>query len=149
MTEKIEERRTCRVSGETLQELFTLGNIYISDFIKMESSPRLQQVPLKMMLAPQSGLIQLAHTAPFDAMYEEYWYRSGTNKTMTEELKGLAESAQKLMKIKEGDVWIDIGCNDGTLLSFLDKSLIRIGFDPAKNNFKETSAKHSSLIVND
>src|SRR3989344_8085854 len=150
MNSKIPKARgTCRISGEPLQELFSLGDIYISDFIKKEDSPRLQQVPLQMMLAPKSGLVQLAHTAPFDEMYEEYWYRSGTNKTMTEELKGLTESTQKLMKTGAGDVWVDIGCNDGTLLSFLDKDLIRIGFDPAKNNFKESSGKHAALIVND
>lgn len=102
-----------------------------------------------MTLAPKSGLVQLAHTAPFDEMYEEYWYKSGTNATMTNELRGMAESTQQLMKTKAGDVWVDIGCNDGTLLRFLEKDLIRIGFDPAKNNYKELAQKHASLIIND
>jgi len=149
MAKEIEETAKCRISGEPLQELFSFGDIYMSDFIPINSEPRLQKVPLKMMLAPKSGLVQLAHTAPFDEMYKEYWYRSGTNATMTNELRGIAESTQKLMKTKAGDVWVDIGCNDGTLLSFLDKSLVRVGFDPAKNNYKEVSEKHASLIVND
>ncbi len=144
-----EERKTCRISGEPLVKLFTLGDIYISDFIKMDAEPRLQQVELKMMLAPKSGLVQLAHTAPFDEMYEEYWYRSGTNATMTNELRGIAEDVQKLIKPKTGDTWIDIGCNDGTLLSFIDKDLIRVGFDPSRNSYTEESEKHASVIIND
>ena len=77
------ERKTCRVSGEPLTQLFTLGNLYMSDFIPIDRKPRLQKVELKLCLAQKSGLVQLAHTAPFDEMYEEYWYRSGTNQTMT------------------------------------------------------------------
>lgn len=66
---------------------------------------------------------------------------------MTKELEQIARSAQDLIKTKPGDVFIDIGCNDGTLLSFLDKGLIRIGFDPAQNGFKELSSEHANLII--
>jgi hypothetical protein len=40
-------------------------------------------------------------------------------------------------------------CNDGTLLSQLPKSLIRIGIDPADDSFKEESSKHADLIIQD
>lgn len=143
------ERTTCRISGEPLVPLFDLGNLYMSDFIAKDSSPRIPQVPLKMCLAPLSGLVQLAHTAPSDDMYSTYWYRSGTNATMTKELQDIALSGQQTMKTVSGDVWLDIGCNDGTLLSFLDPSLTRIGIDPAKNGYKELSQKHANVVVSD
>lgn len=143
------ERTTCRISGEPLIPLFDLGNLYMSDFIPMDSAPRIPQVPLKMCLAPGSGLVQLAHTAPSDDMYSTYWYRSGTNATMTKELQDIALSGQQTMKTQAGDIWVDIGCNDGTLLSFLDPTLTRIGIDPAKNGYKELSQKHANVIVND
>ena len=143
------ERITCRISGEPLVPLFDLGNLYMSDFIPQDSSPRIPQVPLKMCLAPESGLVQLAHTAPSDDMYSTYWYRSGTNATMTKELQDIALSGQQTMKTQAGDIWVDIGCNDGTLLSALDPSLTRIGIDPAKNGYKEFSEKHANVIVND
>ena len=97
MSKKIPARETCRISGEPLVELFTLGELHISDFIDQDTDPRLEPVELKLMLAPKSGLVQLAHTADFDAMYREYWYRSGTNATMRNELKEIAESAAKLL----------------------------------------------------
>jgi hypothetical protein len=143
-------RNTCRISGEPLIELFTLGELHLSDFIDTDAEPRMAPVELKLMLAPKSGLVQLAHTADFDAMYREYWYRSGTNTTMRAELKDIAERATRLIKPTSGDVWLDIGCNDGTLLSNVDTSITRVGFDPALNTFlEEESKKHANTVVVD
>lgn len=150
MSNIIPPRNTCRISGEPLIELFTLGELHLSDFINQDQEPRLTPVELKLMLAPTSGLVQLAHTADFDAMYREYWYRSGTNATMRLELEEIAKRATKLIKPVSGDVWLDIGCNDGTLLSNVDPSVTRVGFDPALNTFlEEESKKHADTVVVD
>ncbi len=138
---------TCRISGEPLVPLFSLGDLYLSDFLPPEIEPRSPRVPLELCLAPGSGLVQLAHTAPFEKMYETYWYRSSTNESMVEELRQIAASVTKLMRVGSGDVWVDVGCNDGTLLSFLPQDATRIGFDP--NDYRELSQRHASLIVND
>ena len=146
-TNKIIEQKICRISGEPLKELFTLGELYLSDFLGKDEKYQYNKVELKLCLAPKSGLVQLAHTTPSDVMYRKYWYKSGTNQTMTKELEEIATLAQKYAHLKKGDVFIDIGCNDGTLLKFLDKNLIRIGFDP--NNFKKESEKYANVIIND
>jgi hypothetical protein len=150
MKSKIIERKICRLSGEKLVSLFSLGEICVSDFVPQQDDRDLLRRPveLKLCLAPRSGLVQLAHTTRADDMYARYWYKSGTNQTMTNELKQIAESSQELAKTKKGNVFVDIGCNDGTLLRFLNKDLIRIGFDPAKNIVEE-SKKYGSLIIND
>ena len=62
------ERQTSRISDEKLVELFSLGNLYMSDFIDDYSSSGVK-VPLTMTLDIKSGLLQLKHTAPFDKMY--------------------------------------------------------------------------------
>jgi hypothetical protein len=141
------ERQTSRISDEKLVESFSLGDLYISDFVD-EHSSNLMKVPLTMTLDRKSGLLQLKHTAPFDQMYEEYWYRSGMNKTMTEELKGIAQKAVSLIKCEKDDVALDIGCNDGTLLRFYPKALYKVGFDPAKN-LREYAEKYANLVVTD
>lgn len=145
----VPERKNCRVSKESLQELFTLGKLYVSDFIPTgeESHHTGMRIELKLCLARKSGLVQLAHTTPADIMYRRYWYKSGTNLTMTRELEEIAELAQRLCRHEKGDVFLDIGCNDGTLLKFLSPNLIRIGFDP--NDYKAESEKYANLIVND
>ncbi len=119
----------------------------MSDFIPKDAKPNAPKVPLEMCLAPASGLVQLAHTAPFEKMYEHYWYRSGINESMVAELKDIAASITKQMRVGRDDIWVDIGCNDGTLLSFLPKDAIRIGFDP--NDYRELSQQHANLIVKD
>lgn len=143
---KIKARTTCRISGEKLVPLFTLGELYLSDFLKKDEGVGYEPVELKMMLAPQSGLVQLAHTVPGDVMYRKYWYKSGTNATMTNELMGIAKKAQEMMRLREGDVFVDIGCNDGTLFKFVEKHIVRIGFDP--NDFKKESSEHADIIIN-
>jgi SAM-dependent methyltransferase len=82
-------------------------------------------------------------------MYKHYWYRSGTNESMVEELKQIATSTSRLMRLGPGDVFVDIACNDGTLLSFLEPGVIRIGFDPAENTYQEAVQKNFDLFVND
>ncbi len=143
---KIVERKNCRISGEKLVPLFTLGKVYLSDFIELDETPKYEPVEMKMCLAPKSGLVQLSHTVPGDIMYRKYWYKSGTNATMTNELAGIVKKTQEVMPLRTGDIFLDIGCNDGTLLSFVDKTITRIGFDP--NDFKKESIEHADVIIN-
>jgi hypothetical protein len=128
-------------------ELFSLGNLYMSDFIDANSAvpPR---VPLTLALDRKSGLLQLKHTAPFDQMYQQYWYRSGINKTMTAELKGIARKAASLIKCAADDIVLDVGCNDGTLLRFYPQDVKKVGFDPAQN-LRKYSEKYADLVVTD
>ncbi len=149
MPKEIRERTTCRISGEPLVPLFSMGALHMSDFIPQDSSPRLPKVEMKLCIASKSGLVQLAHTAPLDEMYRTYWYRSGTNQTMTNELREIAESTERLMRTASGDIWVDIGSNDGTLLRFVHPSVTRIGFDPAKNGFSELAREHANIIIED
>lgn len=144
---KIKKKETCRISGEKTIPLFSLGKLYLSDFIERHENPKYEPVELEMRLAPKSGLVQLAHTVPGDVMYRKYWYKSGTNMTMTNELMGIAKKTQELVPLEDGDVFLDIGCNDGTLLKFVEPRLVRVGFDP--NDFSSESSKHADQIVTD
>ena len=62
------------------------------------------------------GLIQTKHTVPGSILYSSYWYRSGVNRTMTENLHGIARGVEAIVPLESGDLVVDIGCNDGTLL---------------------------------
>ena len=144
----IKERKNCRVSGERLVDLFSLGKLHVSNFLPLDADVKLEPVELKLCLAPKSGLVQLAHSAPADYMYTHYWYRSGTNASMTNELRQIAESTQTQMNLKKGEIFLDIGCNDGTLFKFVDPRIIRIGFDPTTNVGREAE-EHASLVIQD
>jgi len=132
-----------------MNELFTLGNLYVSDFLKDGESPRGGSVEMKMMLEPETGSVRLENIAPLDTMYGKYWYRSGINHTMKKELKSIVNSITDVVSLKENDLWIDIACNDGTLLSYVPDNLIKVGIDPVDDSFKKESEKHSNLIIQD
>ncbi len=128
-------------------ELFSLGELYPSDFVDTPVSDA-KKVPLTLALDRKSSLVQLKHTAPLDRMYQEYWYRSGINKIMVEELKSIARKAVSLLRCSKGDIVLDIGCNDGTLLRYYNRGLYRVGFDPAQN-LKKYAEKNADLIITD
>jgi hypothetical protein len=131
-----------------MKELFSLGDLYVSDFIKNDEKPRGEKIELKLLLT-DDGAVRLEKLAPLDTMYGKYWYRSGTNLSMREELKNIVDSILKVKKLKENDIWLDIASNDGTLLSFVSKEMIRIGIDPADESYKNEAEKHSDIIVQD
>ena len=76
------------------------------------------------------GLLQMKHSVPPQILYAAYWYRSGTNNTMRDHLKGIAEQALQLWGKRDATV-LDIGCNDGTLLKNYPDSFIKYGVDPS------------------
>lgn len=132
-----------------MKELFTLGDLYVSDFLKEGDIPRGGSIEMKMMLEPETGAVRLEKTAPLDTMYGKYWYRSGVNNTMRKELSSIVNSITDVVKLKENDLWIDIACNDGTLLSYVPNNLIKVGIDPVDDSFKKESEKHANLIIQD
>ncbi len=78
------------------------------------------------------GLIQTRHTVPGSILYSSYWYRSGVNRTMTENLHGIARAVESIVPLEAGDLVVDIGCNDGTLLDGYGAEGLRyLGFDPS------------------
>jgi hypothetical protein len=127
--------------------IFSLGELYVSDFISESQEPRAGKFDLSICMDHRYGAARLAKTTPPEAMFGKYWYRSGINQTMTNELENIVDSVMKYHSIKKDDIWIDIGCNDGTLLSFVPKNIYRIGVDPADNSFTEESKNHANDIV--
>jgi C-methyltransferase C-terminal domain/Methyltransferase domain len=131
-----------------MQELFSLGELFVSDFIKDGESPRGSKSELKLIMT-DDGNVRLEQTAPLSTMFGKYFYRSGINSTMCNELKSIVGSILSVIKMKENDLWIDIASNDGTLLSFVPETAIRVGIDPADDTYKMEAEKHANLIIQD
>lgn len=131
-----------------MNELFTLGELYVSDFIEESGVPRGGKVEMKLLMT-DDGFVRLEKAAPSDTMYGKYWYRSGVNLTMRNELKGIVESITSIYKLKENDLWLDIACNDGTLLGFVPKNILRVGIDPVDDTYKVEADKNANLIIQD
>src|SRR3970040_1882771 len=129
----------CRVCGsQNLSSILSLGNLYVSHFLDSPDNYKSIKFRLELVLCNVKdggcGLLQLRHTVSSEAMYRNYWYRSGINKTMTDELNGIAEKAASVANLKSNDYVMDIGANDGTLLrGYKVPGLNTVGFEPARN----------------
>lgn len=143
----ITKRLTCRVCAGHLDAVFSLGEQFVSDFPD-PGQPDGAKAPLDLALCRVCKLLQLQHTVPSESMYKTYWYRSGTNQTMTSALADVANTAERLMPLSAGDAVLDIGCNDGTLLaSYKTPGIFRIGYDPAEN-LAVFSRKVADQVIN-
>lgn len=148
-------RDTCRVCDfGPLAPVLSLGSLYMSDFIDDKSQQdENSKVPLELVLCNKKdggcGLLQLRHTAAHEAMYRNYWYRSGMNSTMTNELNSIAKKVEELVNLKSGNFLIDIGANDGTLLrGYSENGIKTVGFEPAINLMK-WAREGTTCIIND
>jgi hypothetical protein len=120
--------------------VLSLGDQYIAGAFATPGGdqPVARAIPLELVRCDMTadeeacGLIQTRHTVPGSILYHSYWYRSGINRTMTENLHGIAQAAETLVGLLAGDVVVDIGCNDGTLLDgYRTEQLNHLGFDPS------------------
>jgi len=131
-----------------MKNLFSLGNLYVSDFIKDGEEPRGGREPLNLVL-DETGSLRLDSATDPSKMYGKYWYRSGINPTMTNELKSIVESSLKSVKVIDDDLFLDIACNDGTLLKFVPDNMIKVGVDPADDSYTKQSRQFADLIIQD
>jgi len=140
--------RKCRLCGSPkLKEVLSLGNQYVSDFIT--ATGKHPKSPLEVVHCRDCGLVQLRHTFPRSNLYRHYWYRSGISKTMREALTDVVTKAYQMARPSAGDIVIDTGCNDGTLLrSYPRSGLTLIGFEPAENLI-EDARKGTDWVFND
>ena len=140
-------RETCRVCGsDNLSPLFSLGDLYISTFVDRPGE-NIGKAPLELVWCENCSLVQLKHTAPQELMYSKhYWYRSGLNQIIIDDLKEISEVGRRLVEVREGDIILDIGANDGTLLGFYPSGCVRVGCEPATNLIRELKEKCDVVI---
>lgn len=143
----------CRVCGNvSLTPVLSLGNHYISDFVD-DVLPAAASAPLDLVLCDAAhggcGLLQLHHTVDQHSLYRNYWYRSGVNQTMKDALADVVDKATKLVPLTAGDLVIDTGSNDNTLLKSYNRSdITRLGFEPA-TNLMPYAKDNDITVVND
>jgi len=146
-TKKVKKCLLCK--NKKLKKIFSLGNLFVSNFVKKNKINKGIKAPLIIMYCKKCTLLQLSHIAPQEIMYKKfYWYRSGVTKTMRDGLKNIYKSSLKYVNLSKNDVILDIGANDGTLLKYYNKRFNTIGCEPAKNLAKNLK-KNCNYILND
>lgn len=142
-------RRTeCRLcSSPQLESIFDLGNqVFTGIFPKCINDP-VPRGPLLLVKCAHCHLVQLAHSFDPGALYGmNYGYRSGLNRSMVRHLVGKVRRLVERYSPKAGDLVLDIGSNDSTLLQSYPPELKLVGVDPSGAKFKSFYPDHIQLI---
>lgn len=130
----------CRISGSSnLVGVLDLGIQALTGVFPKKVNSPVTSGPLRLVWCRDSGLLQLQHTYDLNEMYgDNYGYRSSLNRSMVAHLHQKVKHLQRVCPITSGDIVVDIGSNDATLLKAYDcDGLTRVGIDPTGHKFRE------------
>jgi hypothetical protein len=130
----------CRVcKSDQIEEVLDLGTSAFTGVFPALPEEIIDQGRLCLMVCRSCGMAQLADSFPMEVLYgDNYGYRSGLNASMVQHLSRTVMRLERLADLKPGDVVLDIGANDGSLLrSYETQGITRIGIDPTIAKFRE------------
>ncbi|MBC7864448.1 MAG: methyltransferase domain-containing protein [Bacteroidia bacterium] len=130
-------KKGCRYCDSSLGKPFLeLGSMALANsFVpKTEASAAEFECPLSLSRCENCGLIQLADVVPAEMMFTNYLYVSSTTATFRKHFAEYAKSVKDKSFRKENLVAVDIGSNDGLLVScFVNEGMKGVGVEPAVN----------------
>ena len=136
----------CRICGsKDLRPILDLGEMALTGVFQKHGR-KVKRAPLELMLCLGAcGLLQLKDAVPRSEVFgPSYGYESGINDTMREHLNDIVQRARARVLLGSGDVVLDIGSNDGTLLNYYPGSVKRIGIDPSGERFAKNYTQTAS-----
>ncbi|MBI5494418.1 MAG: class I SAM-dependent methyltransferase [Deltaproteobacteria bacterium] len=127
----------CRLcGGADLHPFLDLGAMPIPNgFLeKKDLGAPEPRYPLGVAVCETCWLAQLTHVVPAELMFSNYLYVPSTSTTMLDHFGRLARDLITRYRLGSDDLVLDIGSNDGTLLTFFRRQGLQVlGVDPASN----------------
>ena len=124
MYEKIDCCRICQ--NRNLESVLDLGEQHLTGMFPRTKEQPVPQAPMELVKChgpaggQHCGLVQTRFTYDLGLLYGgDYGYRSGLNRSMVLHLEGIVRDLVSLVRPRDGDLLLDIGSNDGTLLVVL------------------------------
>ncbi len=149
------ETKRCRICGNShLTSVLSLGEQYLTGVFPRGADATPTKGPLELVACSRShqpdacGLLQLRQSYELGEMYgENYGYRSSLNAAMVSHLRNKVNRLLEQYPLRDGDIVLDIGSNDGTLLSFYPpENVTVVGIDPTGRKFASYYQPHIKLI---
>lgn len=124
----------CRLCySNKLNTLIEFEPQYIASTFVENNDREPPKIPMTLLMCENCKLVQLKETVNSDLLYKNYFYRSNVSDTMNRDLRDVVRDACSRVNLNPGDAVLDIGCNDGLMLTFFPSSVHKLGIDPAKN----------------
>ena len=137
MAAAVRRRETCRLcGGGSLEMVLSLAptppaNAFVREDLLVEAQATF---PLDLYYCAYCHHVQLLDVVDPAVLFENYVYVSGTSPVFVAHLHGQAEAVAGRFGLAKGDLVVEIGSNDGTLLrAFQDRGLAVLGIDPARD----------------
>mgnify|MGYP001108639691 CR=1 FL=1 len=141
---EIDSCRLCK--SIDFNEIIKIPNLCINDFPETPDGHR-GRAPMTLIECADCGCVQLKETVQ-DAVYKEYWYQSKLNQKIVNNLRDIVVDMTIHAKLNAGDRVLDIGANDGTLLSCYPNDVVKIGVDPA-DTIQDDLYHHADYAIHD
>lgn len=102
-------------------------------FLFPEEAATEPRLPVAMLVCEDCGLVQMAEPVTGEFLFAEHPYLTGVNKPYVEHFQNLVPRIIQKIDLTSNALVVDIGCNDGTLLSLFEKAGMRtLGIDPGR-----------------
>ena len=140
--------RGCR--GRDLDMVFSMrpspiGDAYVTLDRVGESQP---SYPIDLYMCRACGLAQLLDVIDPEVLYGDYIYVTESSPGLKEHFRSYAEAVGSRCRLNHGDLVIDLGSNDGTLLQAF-KALGRrvLGIEPAAHIAAQATARGVTTLA--
>ncbi len=144
---KIKNCRSCK--SKKISKVSSLGKQTLTGIFPKNKGDKVTRGYLTLVICNNCKLLQLENNFNPDEMYgANYGYMSSLNKSMMSHLKLKAINFQKTYKLSSQSYILDIGSNDGTFLSYFNKSKKLFGCDPTIKKFSKYYRKDINQIPN-
>jgi len=134
-TREIGHQSLCQIcKAPNLESILDLGHQPVVQEYLTEKTLKEPEVtyPLNLVRCAECGLVQIDYIVdPKIVFPPDYPYRTGLTNMLIRNFLALADTLEKAYPWKKGDLIVDIGSNDGTLLNgFKAKGMKVLGVEP-------------------
>ena len=141
--------KKCRICKSSLKLLHNYRQTPLGeDFIHKKNKKQQPLLNLNLCICRKCKLVQISEIVDPNKIYKDYLYETKTSITLDRHFKDYSFKASKKINLKRKDLVIDIGSNDGNLLShFKQRTRCNVlGIEPAKHIAKIANKKGINTI---
>lgn len=135
--EKVKKIDFCRLCGsKQLEKILDLGRTPpANSFLKKSQLKNKEDFfPLVVNFCVNCSQLQLSHVVNPEILFRHYVWVSSTSRVTVAHFEEYAHSVYNALKLKKGDLVVEMGSNDGVLLKPFKALGTRVlGVDPARN----------------
>jgi SAM-dependent methyltransferase len=148
---EVRKRTTCAAcGGSQLKKVLDLGHTPLANsFVRAEDVGKPEGVyPLALAYCPQCHLVQLDHIVPREKLFNDtYFYESGASEPLVKHFHAFADEIADEHAIDKDHLVVEIGSNDGSLLSHIKDRLRVLGVDPSENVARKAIERGVPTVV--